>query len=129
MSFTPEQLEQIKKAAAQLEEQKKVWNQDKLEVFEQLIKLKPFAEWAADNIIVNKEVSHVNREILITVIYKGEYGGNRTSLERLTEIRELIVSGETDLLDLPHKILEIIDFDVTKEEPEEERDKDENKSN
>jgi len=124
--FSPDQLRKIKEAAEAFEHSKEVWKKDKIEVFEQLLKLKAFTEWAGDNIIVNRDVNHLSREILITVIYKGEYGGNKTSLQRLEEIKELICTDgaieDTKLQgmtkeELAAKIFEVIDFDVTRATP------------
>lgn len=124
MSFSPEELKKIKAAAKKLEEQKAAWGRDKLEVFEQLLKLPAFTEWAKDNIIVNRDVDHLNKQVLITVIYKGDYEHNMTSLQQLEKVKEAITnhqcSEDEDYPALFEKILEIINFDparyVTKED-------------
>ena len=117
--FSPAEMKEIKRAAAELEKQREAWGKDKLEVFEQLLKIKAFTEWAKDNLVINRHVDHLNREVQITVIYKGEYEGNKTSLQRLEEIKELCaVYAGTELAD---KITGIIDFDETKEVVEEEK--------
>jgi hypothetical protein len=125
MSFSPEELAKIKEVAKKYEKEKESWGKDKLEVFEQLLKLKPFTEWAKDNININRHVDHINRIIEITVIYKGEYEGTKTSLQRLEEIRELVVEvGQDDESvtkeELIEKILEITDYDETQHVMEEE---------
>lgn len=144
MSFSEEEKQLLKTAAKNFEKAKKAWEPDKLAVFEQLMQLPAYLEWVKDNIIINREISHVNKEIMITVIYKGEYEKNKTSLQRLQEIKELVCrSGaaagtasnldywnETTVQELISKILEIIDFDetrcvpleeiITEEDPDEE---------
>lgn len=124
MSFSPEEKEKIKAAAAAFEKQKEAWQKDKIEVFEQLLRLKPFTEWAKDNIIINRNVDHLNRIVEITVIYKGDYEGTKTSLQRLEEIREFVCSaGEEGSKvakeELIEKILEITDYDETEHVEEE----------
>jgi hypothetical protein len=130
MSFSPEEKIKIREAAAAFEKQKEAWSKDKIEVFEQLLTLKAFTEWAKDNIIVNRDVDHINREVRILVIYKGEYGENKTSLQRLEEIRALVCAqgaagdvkqnhsfDKLTMKEMISKILEIIDFDVTRATP------------
>ena len=121
MTFSPEEKAQIKVAAAALDKQKAMFDQDKLEVFEQLTKIKPFLEWMKDNVIINRDVDHINQQILITVIYKGEYGENKTSLERLQEIEELLESKEEPKDVRIKQALEVIRFDETAVAPEEEK--------
>jgi hypothetical protein len=121
--FTPSEISQIKQAAKKLEEQREAWSKDKLVVFEELLKLPAFIEWAKDNLVINREVSHVNREVMITVIYKGEYEGNKTSLQKLGEI-DAVLSGPEPSEDRLMKIREILDYEVESQEPGEEEETD-----
>jgi hypothetical protein len=126
MSFTPEELDNIKKVAKKYEKEKEAWGKDKLEVFEQLLKIKAFTEWAKDNININRYVDHLREIVEITVIYKGEYKGTKTSLQRLEEIRELVCEAgqeagqDVTKEELIDKILEITDYDETQHVMEEE---------
>jgi len=125
--FSPEELAKIRAAAKNFEDQKAAWGVDKLEVFEQLLRLPAFTEWAKDNIIVNRDVDHIQKEVRIMVIYKGEYEGNKTSLQKLAQIKELVcgVGADEDIAftkkmtkgDLAVRIMEIIDFDPTQSVP------------
>jgi hypothetical protein len=120
-SFSQSEKQQIKEMAAALDKQKAVFDADKLEVFEQLLKLQPFLEWSKDNIVINREVDYLNKQILITVIYKGEYEGNKTSLERLQEVEKLL-EDKNDTKDVRiSKALKVIRFDETQVAPEEEK--------
>lgn len=119
--FSPKEIRDIKEAAAKLEKMRKEWGKDKLEVFEQLLQLPAFIEWSKDNIIINREVNHLQREILITVIYKGGYKNNKTSLQRLQEIDQII--GDLDDMDPADgynklcKIKDVIDYQPELETP------------
>lgn len=121
--FSPTELRQIKAAAAKMEEQKAAWGEDKLVVFEELLRLPSFIQWAKDNIIINREVSHINKEILITVIYKGGHPDNKTSLEKLAEI-DAVITGPDEPETRLMQIKEILDYEVENQEPAEEEKKD-----
>jgi hypothetical protein len=116
--FTPGEIAQIKEAAKKMEQQKEEWKKDKIEVFEQLLTLPAFIEWSKDNLIINREVNHLQREILISVIYKGDYQGNKTSLQKLAEIDAIHGLADTDSQRKLDMIKEVLDYAPETQEPE-----------
>lgn len=60
-----------------------------LEIFMQLLELKPFQEWMQDNIVIRDEVDHDKKMITTYVIYKGDLSEeDRKLVERETQMAQ-----------------------------------------
>lgn len=60
-----------------------------LEIFMQLLELKPFQEWMQDNIVIRDEVDHDKKMITTYVIYKGDLSEeDRKLIERETAMAQ-----------------------------------------